>query len=91
MPINWDRIFDFENRERRVELIPTVTPIQLETLVQLTHAVWDGYVISKQARDDLVELELATRWNGWQIITQKGLCVLETLGMLPTKYTSRDF
>ena len=79
-----------ECRDRRLLQMPQLTPIQLKALVQLTHAVWDGYLISKQARSDLIDMGLVTKWNGWQVITREGLAVLETLGMLPTNYTSKD-
>lgn len=79
-----------EYRARRLKDCPGLTPIQLEVLVQLSHAVWDGYIISKSSRSDLVDLGLVTRYNGWQIVTQEGLAVLDTLGKLPTKYTSKD-
>jgi len=80
-----------ECRDRRLMQMPQLTPIQLEALVQLTHAVWDGYLISKQARGDLLNMGLITKWNGWQVISREGLAILETLKMLPTKYTSNDF
>ena len=79
------------DRNERLMLIPTLTPIQLEVLAQMTHAVWDGYVISKQARGELVEKGLVSRWNGWNFITQYGMVVLDTLKMFPTKYTSKDW
>jgi len=79
-----------ECRVRRLMQMPALSPIQLEVLEQMTHAVWDGYVISKTARGDLYEMGLITRWNGWQIITREGLMVLETLGKLPTKYSSKE-
>lgn len=88
--IDWKYILDFENCEERLLLIPTLTGVQLEALVQLTHAVSDGYLISKSARSDLLDMGLVTYWNGWQVITREGLCVLETLRMLPTKHTSKD-
>lgn len=78
------------NREERLLVLPVLTPVQLEVLVQMTHAVWDGYVISKIARSYLVEAGLVERWNGWNFITQYGMVVLDTLKMLPTKYTSKD-
>lgn len=34
---------------------------------------WDGNLISKSGRDELVRLEMAHRWDGWQTLTQDGL------------------
>jgi hypothetical protein len=79
-----------DSREQRLMLIPSLSPVQLEVLVQLSHAVWDGYIISKQARSDLVHLGLAERWNGWNFATRFGFIVLDTLRMLPTQHTSKD-
>ena len=87
--IDWERIKDFDNREQRLLLIPVLTQIQLDVLKQMTHAVWDGYVISKQARGELVDMGMVSRWNGWNFITKNGMVVLDTLKMLPTKYTSK--
>jgi hypothetical protein len=35
--------------------------------------VWDGNLISKSGRDELVRVGLAHQWNGWQTLTQDGL------------------
>ncbi len=35
--------------------------------------VWDGNLISKSGRDDLVAAGLAERWNGWNYLTQEGV------------------
>lgn len=35
--------------------------------------VWDGNVISKSGRDQLVDCGLAFRLNGWQALTPDGL------------------
>lgn len=35
--------------------------------------VWDGHLISKTGRDNLVACGLAVRWDGWQTLTQDGL------------------
>lgn len=78
-----------ECRDRRLMTMPRLTSVQLDALVQLTRAVWDGCLLSKQARSDLIDMGLVTKWNGWQVITREGLAVLETLKMLPTKYSSK--
>jgi hypothetical protein len=86
---DWEKILDYKNREERLLLIPPLTALHLECLQQLCHAVWDGDLISKQTRSELIELGMVTKWNGWQVITREGLCVLETLKMVPNKNTSR--
>jgi len=34
---------------------------------------WDGNLVSKSERDDLVAAGYAARWNGWNYLTQEGL------------------
>ena len=36
---------------------------------------WDGHVVSKQARTELVKAGYAERFNGWQQLTTKGLAL----------------
>jgi len=55
---------------------------QLECLWQLRMTVWDGYLISKATRDELVRMGLASRLNGWQFITREGMAVLDVYGLL---------
>lgn len=90
----WYRFRDTESidecRDRRLMQCPQLSPLQFEVLRQMTHAVWDGYVISKSARDELVDMGLVTRYNGWQIASREGLAVLDTLGALPSKYSSNN-
>lgn len=54
----------------------------LAQLVQLKTATWDGNLISKQARDVLVQEGKAARMNGWNIATPAGLAALEFCGEL---------
>ena len=54
----------------------------LEALKQLRSTVWDGNLISKTARDSLDRKGLIVRWNGWQVISQEGMAVLDALGMM---------
>lgn len=80
--------FDPENesldecRDRRLMQMPTLSSAQMEVLKQCMHPVWDGNVASKVARSDLVEMGLVVRFNGWQIVSQEGLALLEQLGIL---------
>jgi hypothetical protein len=66
----------------RLRNCPRLTAMQLEALWQLRMTVWDGYLISKTARDQLVDKGLVARCNGWQFITREGMCVLDTYGLL---------
>ena len=69
-------------KARRLRQVPRLTPPQLEVLHQTRKTVWDGYVISKIARDELRDLGLITRCQGWQVITREGLAVLDVYGLL---------
>ena len=54
-------------------------------LQQLTCLTWDGDLIGKSYRDDLVKKELAIRVKGgWNIVSEKGIEYLETLGFIAT-------
>jgi len=46
-----------------------------EALMQLfvQGPTWDGNLISKSQRDDLVAAGLADRWDGWNFLTQEGV------------------
>lgn len=56
---------------------------QLQCLCMLT---WDGNLISKGSRDDLVKAGLAQRFEGgFNLITAKGVQYLYDLGLLPKK------
>jgi hypothetical protein len=56
---------------------------QLQLLCMLT---WDGNLISKSYRDDLVKAGLAQRFEGgFNLITAKGVQYLFDLGLLPKK------
>ena len=56
---------------------------QLQCLCMLT---WDGNLISKQYRDDLVRAGLAEHFpGGYNLITEKGFIYLRDLNLLPKK------
>lgn len=69
-----------ECRDRRLRQCPVLSGAELEVLRQCRKTIWDGYIASKVSRDSLVYKGLVTRWNGWQVITQEGMAVLDTLG-----------
>ena len=49
-------------------------------LQQLTHLTFDGDLIGKSLRDELVKAGLAQRINGgWNLITPEGIMYLEKL------------
>ena len=86
-PIQWydwqPAVELYEAREaERKKLCPRLSAVELEALWQLRVTVWDGYLISKTTRDRLVELGLADRCAGWQVITREGLAVLDVYGLL---------
>lgn len=66
----------------RMNQLPNLTATQLEALEQLVTPAWDGNLISKQARSELCDMRLASRWNGLNFLTQDGYCVLSELGYL---------
>ncbi len=51
-------------------------------LQQLTHLTFDGDLIGKSIRDELVKQGLAYRYNGWNIITKDGIKYLENGGFI---------
>lgn len=54
----------------------------IEQLLQLTQITWDGDVISKSCRDELVKSGLAQRAAGFNFITGKGIQYLLDLGFI---------
>ena len=55
---------------------------RIEQLKQLISVTWDGNLLSKQDRDELVKAGLATRYNGWNWLTFEGVRTLENLAIL---------
>lgn len=55
---------------------------ELEQLRLLVTATWDGNLISKDARDNLVKAGLAQRAHGYNWITEKGIETLVNLHLL---------
>lgn len=53
-------------------------------LCQLLTATWDGDLIAKPHRDELVRVGYAVRGNGWNIITLEGIDALRKLNLLGT-------
>ncbi len=51
----------------------------VEQLQQLTCLTWDGDLIGKTNRDELVKTGLAQKHNGWNWITAKGIDYLQKL------------
>ena len=59
----------------------------VDCLEQLMKTTWDGKLISKQHRQELIDLGLAQRMgNGFNSITKAGIQKLEELGRL-SKFT----
>lgn len=56
---------------------------RIEQLLQLLRITWDGDLISKPDRDELLKNELCVKASGgWNIITPKGIEYLEQLGFI---------
>jgi hypothetical protein len=53
----------------------TLTPVEIEVLEQLFYhgPTWDGNIVSKSSRDQLFDLKLATRVEGWSFLTAAGM------------------
>lgn len=54
----------------------------LEQLQNLTMLTWDGDLISKDHRKTLVRRGYAAQCQGWNIITPKGIKLLDGMGKL---------
>lgn len=54
----------------------------LEQLIQLVTATWDGDLICKSHRDELVKCGYVDRVNGYNVINSNGIIVLVNLGVL---------
>lgn len=57
-------------------------PGRLAQLMQLTTATWDGDLLCKGERDELVKRSLAERTGGFSVINRNGLQYLDDLGLL---------
>lgn len=55
-----------------------------EVLMQLFvfGPTWDGNLVSKSERDDLIDSRLASRVEGWNYLTEKGVTTAVACGML---------
>jgi hypothetical protein len=63
---------------------PTDASAYLEQLQQLAkRVVWDGDLISKRHRTQLILDGMADRFNGYNFITRKGIEHLTTVGLMP--------
>lgn len=66
----------------RALMLPVLSPNEVAQLKQLAQPVWDGGLLSKSARTELVNKGLVERFNGLNFATKAGYCVLDTLGIL---------
>jgi hypothetical protein len=53
-----------------------------DVLNQLVKVTWDGNISSKVGRDELINKGLATRFEGFTVLSDSGLRVLQILGKL---------
>ncbi len=58
------------------------TVFDISALNQLLTVTWDGHLLSKQARDWLIERGLAQRKFGWNWLTDNGVEYCVTLKIL---------
>ena len=59
------------------------TTPEIEVLSQLAKGpVWDGNIVSKDARDRLYKANLIVRAQGWNALSESGLSNCVTLGLL---------
>lgn len=63
-------------------MITPMTSAQIDVLWQLFRngPTWDGDIVSKQGRDDLVRLNLVFRVDGWASLTKDGVGLAVTSG-----------
>lgn len=59
-----------------------MTFTKIEQLKQLISVTWDGDIIGKETRDELVKAGLAQRHLGYNWLTAKGVEYCETLDFL---------
>lgn len=59
----------------KVAFFEPLGPNARECLLQLfiSGPTWDGYVVSKSGRDELIKHEYAARSNGWAFLTASGI------------------
>lgn len=57
----------------------------IEQLQQLCTVTWDGNLISKSLRDELVKVGYVDRVNGFNFISSNGIIALSNLKLLPPK------
>lgn len=56
---------------------------RIEQLIQIAKSpVWDGNLISKHDRDELVKADLVGRWGGWNFLTASGISYAVNLRIL---------
>jgi hypothetical protein len=62
----------------------------LDTLLQIAHApVWDGDLISKEARSEFVRLGWVARGGGYNVITKAGTDAIAALHLTPPPHRYR--
>jgi hypothetical protein len=69
-----------------------LSPAALDVLEQLflTGPVWDGNVVSKAGRGELVSAGLAFHANGWASLTEEGVYVCATWNRADLKKRNRE-
>lgn len=76
--VNWAALSKFEAQQ----IWASLSGAEKDVLLQLTKVTWDGNLASKQGRSDLVTKGLASQYEGFQVISNHGLILLQALGKL---------
>lgn len=64
------------------QLWDSLSGAEKDVLLQLRATKWDGYLASKAGRDGLISRGLATKYEGYQVVSYAGLALLEQMGYL---------
>lgn len=82
----WERVYDSWGTDvtdaDRITWLPIMEGDDLDQLKQLATPTYDGNLISKQSRSNLVDKGLVDRWNGLNFCNRNGYCALMLLGVI---------
>lgn len=76
--VNWGALTHKEAQD----IWNSLSGAEKDVLMQLREVTWDGNLVSKVGRSELVRKGLATQYEGYQVVSPKGLILLESLGKL---------
>ena len=70
------------SKQEAKEIWANMSGAEKDVLLQLRQVRWDGFIASKSGRDSLITFGLATRYEGFTVLTVNGLKLLHALGRL---------